>query len=56
LLLAVNRELPGGRKGRAGKRDKADKGRETVKGTYCPPPGMVRVSGSFLWIGKGRKT
>ena len=55
LLLAVNRELPGGRKGRAGKRGKAGKGGRTGKRAYCLPPGTVRVSGSFLWAGKGRE-
>ena len=56
LLLAVNRELPGGRKGRAGKRGKAGKGGKTGTRAYCLPPGTVRVSGSFLWAGKSRET
>lgn len=55
LLLAVNRELPCGRKGRAGKRGKAaGKGGKAGKRACCLPPGTVRVSGSFLWAGKGR--
>jgi hypothetical protein len=40
LLLAVNRELPNGKKGGIGKR------------AYYPAPGTVRVSGSFLWTEK----
>jgi hypothetical protein len=54
LLFAVNRELPGDKKGRAGKRGKAGKGSKTDKRVCCLPPGTVRVSGSFLWMGKGR--
>jgi hypothetical protein len=68
LLCAVNRELPGSRKGNAGKagkkgraarKGKAGKrgkgGKAVVKRVYCPPPGTVRVSGSFLWAGKSRE-
>jgi hypothetical protein len=36
LLLAINRELPDGKKGGTGKR------------AYYPTPGTARVSGSFL--------
>jgi hypothetical protein len=43
LLLAINQEPPGGKKGKAGKQ------------LYRPAPGTVRLNGSFLWAGRTRK-
>jgi hypothetical protein len=50
LLLAIGRDLPRDKKGGAGKQRKA-----AEKRPYCPPPGMVRLNGSFLWAGKSRE-
>jgi hypothetical protein len=44
LLAVVDQDLPGGRQGKTGKQ------------AYCPPPGMVRLNGSFLWAGKSPET